>query len=82
MRKLGPEELGNCPKVTQQIRLHSGLECPSPGLLWEMLDIVAVALKGSGFPPTREAWPVSSYSLIPCSLISGAGPPPIDFLSP
>lgn len=74
MRKPSPKGLGEWPKVTQPVKA----ELRSRTLVsWAALGdarhseamLVAVALKDSGFPPTWEAWFISSYPLILSSAV-------------
>jgi hypothetical protein len=68
-RKPSPKELGECPKVTQPVkaglRTRTLVSWSIPGDAGHSeAMLVAVAVKGSGFPPTWEAWFISSYTLI------------------
>lgn len=74
MKTLGPEELGDWPKVIQPVKaelrtrvLVSWLAQGDAGYSEAML--VVIALYGNGFPSTREAWPIPSYPLILSSVV-------------
>lgn len=71
MRNLGPEELGDWPRsVRADLRTRSLVSWPAQeDAGYSEATLVVIALYGSEFPPTWEAWPILSYPLILFSVV-------------